>query len=281
MKVKIVEDSISPEGNRITTFHVRYWRPIHSELMTHRVFSRNARSSRAVPVMTLLKEDIFVPTFGMNQPGMQSSAVPVDPEILDRWEDEWRQLAEITRSFVKRWGEQGMHKQWANRPLEWFGWIDVLITSTSWENFWALRDHEDAQPELGRLAREMRKALKESRPNSLKPGEWHLPYVKEDEKSSLPIRLQLQLSTARCARLSYRPFDGRADHQAEYARHDKLVVSRPVHASPAEHQATPDQKDWGQGDSYNEKVWLSPELHGNFEGWVQYRKTLENEAVKG
>lgn len=122
----IVADSISPEGIRLTSFHLHYWRPIHSELMTHRVFSRNARSSRAVPVTTLLKEQVFIPEFMMNKPGMQASEF-FPPEKQKELEDEWAELALITRRYVEKWSTvDHMHKQWANRPLEWFGWIDVL-----------------------------------------------------------------------------------------------------------------------------------------------------------
>lgn len=274
MEVKIVADSISNQMIRLTTLHLRYWRPIHSELMTHRVFSRNARSSRAVPVVTLLSEDKFVPQFGMNQRGMQSTLAP-PPELQDKWAREWDELAEITRSYVARWGDEGMHKQHANRPLEWFGWIDVLVTSTYWDNFWALRIDAAAQPELRQLAEAMKEAMDASKPKLLLPGDWHLPYILDSERQE-KLELLLKLSTARCARLSYRPFDGNADHEAEIERYNRLVVSQPVHASPAEHQATPDSQKM---DDAGGREWHNPRLHGNFHGWVQHRKCIANEAV--
>lgn len=274
MEVKIIADSISNQMVRLTTMHLRYWRPIHSELMTHRVFSRNARSSRAVPVATLLREDGFIPQFGMNQPGMQSTVVPSD-EMQTKWATEWEQLTEITRSYVSRWGEEGMHKQHANRPLEWFGWIDVLVTSTHWTNFWALRIDAAAQPELRQLAEAMKKAMDESKPKLLLPGDWHLPYIFEGEKKLNKLDYLLKLSTARCARLSYRPFDGEADVEAEINRYNRLIVSQPVHASPAEHQATPDSC----ADSGRTQLWGNPDKWGNFHGWVQHRKLIANESV--
>lgn len=284
MEVTVIADSISPQGIRITTMHLRYWRAIHAELMTHRVFSRNARSSRAVPSKVLLTEPIFIPQFGMNKPGMQADILaPV--ELQERWAREWDELAFICRNYVDRWSKEGMHKQHANRPLEWFGWIDVLVTSTYWENFWTLRISEYAQPELNELATEMRLKMEESTPKPLKPGEWHLPYITEEDEDiasfhAMPFNSQYyakveylwKLSTARCARLSYKPFDGNADYEAEVARYEKLVVSSPVHASPAEHQATPDIPNSYGG-------WSQPEFHGNFHGWVQHRKLIDNEAV--
>lgn len=271
--VQIVADSISPQGIRITTFHLRYWRAIHAELMTHRVFSRNARSSRAVPSRILLTEPIFIPVFGMNKPGMQSDIVA--PENLQmKWRNEWQDLASICREYVERWSSEGMHKQHANRPLEWFGWIDVLVTSTYWENFWTLRISEYAQPEFDELAKRMKAAMHDSVPRLLLPGEWHLPYIQFPERSSFVIDELLKLSTARCARLSYKPFDGNADYDAEVSRYEKLVVSSPVHASPAEHQATPDTFSHTLGGG-----WDHPGEHGNFLGWRQHRKMIPGEAI--
>lgn len=277
MQVTMVKDSISRRGIRLSTMHLRYWRPIHSELMTHRVFTRNARSSRAVPVATLLSEDLFIPQFGMNRPGMQSTQAAT-PELQQRWSDEWNELADITRSFVERWGKEGMHKQHANRPLEWFGWIDVLVSSTYWQNFWELRLDQGAQPELRELAEMMLKTMQNSKPQLLMPGEWHLPYISEEEKLEFDNETLLKLSTARCARLSYKPFDGNANIEAELERYGKLIVSRPVHASPAEHQATPDRFHELE-DRVRKIRWEHPEEHGNFYGWRQHRKMIPDEAI--
>lgn len=275
MQVTMIKDSISRRGIRLSTFHLRYWRSIHSELMTHRVFSRNARSSRAVPVVTLLSEDIFTPEFGMNRPGMQSLE-GASIELQNHWAEEWQELADITRKYVRKWGDQGMHKQWANRPLEWFGWIDVLVSSTSWENFWALRMDETAQPEFRLLAEEMWKVMKDSVPQQLKPNEWHLPYITVEEKKSYDVEQLIKLSTARCARLSYKPFDGNSDYEAEMERYRKLVVNQPVHASPAEHQATPDR--FFKILEGGVPLWQTPKEHGNFVGWRQHRKMIPNES---
>ena len=38
------------------TFELTYPRYIHSEFMTHRVFSRNASSSRAIPVKRMIEQ---------------------------------------------------------------------------------------------------------------------------------------------------------------------------------------------------------------------------------
>lgn len=278
-EVKIIEDSISPAGIRLTTFQLRYWRPIHAELMTHRVFSRNARSSRAVPNKVLLREPIVEPaTWGANKPGMSAG------DELTGWRRllarlVWRSLARINRVGVRLLNFAGLHKQWSNRPLEWFGCIDVLVTATDFANWYALRIDAGAQPEIRELAAAMSTAMGRSYPRPLTHGEWHLPYVWDSERILLPLQTQIEVSVARCARLSYAPFDGQADVAAERARHDRLIVQQPVHASPAEHQAKPDRLlSWSDS---KQEIWERPELHGNLRGWCQYRKGLPNEWVPG
>lgn len=268
-EAQVIEDSISEAGVRLTTVQTRYWRPIHAELMTHRVFSRNGRSSRAVPVATILEEakNPYVPNFCLNKPGMQAGEA-LDPETAAEAEKIWREMAEFCRVGVARLNELKVHKQWSNRALEWFGYIDVLITSVAWNNFDILRDHDAAQPEIQDLAKAIKLARENSRPKSLNRHEWHLPYVLPSERD-MDLEVQKKLSVARCARLSYKPFDGNASLEKELERFEKLVVSQPVHASPAEHQARPDP------------TMLKPELHGNLPGWIQFRKTLPNEFIPG
>ncbi|MBO6509733.1 MAG: FAD-dependent thymidylate synthase [Roseibium sp.] len=279
--VNVIEDSISQQGVRLATIHARYPRMIHSEIMTHRVFSRNARSSRAVPSVTLLSEDMYVPHFMKNMPGMQAKE-EMSPLNRALAEQVWYEMAEACTKGVKELHQLGVHKQWANRPLEWFGFIDVLISSTDWVNFFHLRDHGDAQPEAEQLSRAVITAMNESEPMMLHSGEWHLPYVDQFERSNYDLETQKKLSVARCARISYKPFDGNASVEAEMERYERLVVSQPLHASPAEHQASPDTETripsrrlWTKSDV----AWTNPHLQGNFRGWIQYRKTLDNEAV--
>lgn len=263
----VIADSIGETAPRLPTIHARYWRPIHSEVLTHRVFNRNGRSSRAVPVKRLLSEPIMEPlVYGMNQPGMSAGG---DLTGWRLWAARaiWIGMAQMTRLGVRGLLAVGLHKQWANRPLEWAGCIDMLFTATDWRNFMALRIDDGAQPEIRALAEAMRDAMEASTPRFLDYGEWHLPYILPDERQALPIDLLRKISTARCARLSYAPFDGRADHASEVARHDRLVVSQPVHASPAEHIATPRRP--GSGTPHK----------GNLRGWDQYRHMLPNESV--
>lgn len=334
---KMIADSISPDGIRLTTMQLRYPKFIHGEFLTHRVFSRNSSSSRAIPVERLIKdviEDPVVPSFwGKNQKGMQADE-ECDARVwsmdtgdlsdfeIDDWglgsngqyyenrrEQAWRAAAILAIDAANFFAKAGYHKQIVNRLLEPFCHINTLVTSTEWSNFFALRCHPDAQPEMRLLAEAMRDAMGASVPEQLShdpeiPFNWHMPYVNVNEWRHWPQDLVeggdgysaeecrdnlIKLSVARCARVSYLTQEGRQPSISEDLRlYDRLLAAKPLHASPAEHQATPDKPTprWvGQGPyahkmPYADRVWNwdKPELHGNLRGWVQYRKTLPGEC---
>jgi thymidylate synthase ThyX len=292
ISAKIITDSFSPDNVRLTTMQLRYPKFIHGEFMTHRVFSRNASSSRAIPVERLIKdviEDPVYPSFwGKNQKGMQaaeenSETVPVrmsylptsSSEHLDKkeaWDVARERAVELARAFAAA----GYHKQIVNRLLEPFCHINVVVTATEWSNFFALRCHPDAQPEMRELAEKMRDAMSSSKPRLVDAGEWHLPYVSLYERDQLPVVTLRKISTARCARVSYLTQDGRDPNMAEdLALYNHLVGSVPLHASPAEHQATPADP----ADPLAPTRWKLPLLHGNFIGWIQNRKLIEKGDV--
>lgn len=280
---KIIKDSVTSTNIRLTTFQLRYPRFIHSELLTHRVFSRNASSSRAIPIKKLITDiinDTAMPSrWGKNQPGMQAGEEHYDlvqiseDKYLTR-EEAWLQARDMAVDMATRFMDAGYHKQIVNRILEPFSHISVVCTATDFNNFFTLRSHSDAQPEIKILSDEMFRAREQSVPVLLNKGQWHLPYV-HPEEYYLPVDTQLKLSVARCARVSYLRHDGsKPDIEKDIDLHDKLLVSIPLHASPAEHQATPDFYD-ASGK------WMNPELHGNLRGVIQYRKTLPHEFVIG
>lgn len=261
---KIIADSKSPAGSRITTMQLRYPRFIHAEFMTHRVFSRNASSSRAIPVKRLIQDVIDDPVYpshwGANQKGMQAH------EELDeggkalvgaQWEGARRQAI----AYAGAMADAGAHKQIVNRILEPFSHINVLVTSTEWNNFFQLRDHPDAQPEIRELAIAMREALfGVAVPEVIGFCDWHLPYYSRYEKR--PYHEAIKLSVARCARVSYLTLDtGRApSFEEDMALYERLVRTNPPHLSPAEHQATPGYE----------------KPYANFYGWRSHRYDLEN-----
>lgn len=290
ISAKIIADSVSQEGVRLTTMLLRYPRFIHAELMTHRVFSRNASSSRAIPVERLIKDvqdDPAMPIhWGKNQKGMQadkendalvfkqyaytSGSLPgVTPKAA------WLQARDEAIVFARAFAEAGYHKQVVNRILEPFAHINVVVTSVHWANFYGLRYHKDAQPEIRALAEAMYNAQLASQPTELGINEWHLPFISGEELSDphLSIDDLIKMSVARCARTSFLTHDLQIpDPQKDIALHDRLLVERPVHASPAEHQAKPDTR-------IGAVQWRHPHLHGNLTGWIQYRKKIPNENI--
>ena len=187
ISVQIIADSLSPQGLRLATLSLKYPRWIHAEFMTHRVFSRNASSSRAIPSRRLgALEREYPLRWDANIPGMQAGT-PLAPEQATRAKAIWDRMADACAAGVAELAELGLHKQWANRPLEWFTSISVLVSATTFDNFFGLRWHPDAQPEIQELARQMYHALHASTPRRLAPGQWHLPYVAADEEAALGL----------------------------------------------------------------------------------------------
>lgn len=281
----------------LSTLLLRYPRCIHAEFMTHRVFSRNAASSRAIPVSKLIQDvmdDPYVPLhWGKNQKGMQAAE---EHDALVKFRNDevtrdvaWLRYRDTAVRAAKQFADAGYHKQIVNRLLEPFAHITVVVSGTEWSNFLALRDHPDAEPHIQVLAREVRRCLDEDPVQDLLPGQWHLPFVTENDKDGIVFDLgagadytdgfntaAIKLAVARCASTSYKTVDG-FDMTMEKAAdlHDKLVGSAPLHASPCEHVAFADHLNKG-GEAGR---WSRPDLHGNFDGFCQYRKTIPNECM--
>ena len=276
IEAKVIKDSISETGKRITTLQVKFHRFILPEFNTHRVFSRNFSSSRAIPTKTLLKqvsEEPAMPVhWGKNQPGMQANE-ELDALTQRSAKASWIEGAKEACLRASLMSEMGVHKQIVNRTIEPYLWAHGVVTSTEWDNWFSLRAHEDAQPEIHELALRMREAMENSIPEILEIGQWHLPYVNDIDRLTLDDKILRKVSAARCCRVSYLKHDGSApDISDDLALFERLAGSVPLHASPLEHQATPDsyaQYVDGHFDNYDE--W------GNFKEWRQYRKMWEKE----
>ena len=293
ISVKSICDSVSPAGIRITTMQIRYPRFIHAEFMTHRKFSRSASSSRAIPVKRMIEDlqrDPAMPIhWGSNKSGMQAGA-ELNIANLASCKELWYDARDHAIRQAERLMAHGLHKQIANRILEPWGHINVVCTATNYANFYHLRSHPDAQPEIRELSDMMRSVQEISTPTLLRPGEWHLPYIRPEDYAAAAemfpsnahqiVELLKKVSVARCARVSYLTHEGKvASLEAELELYDRLVGSEPLHASPAEHQATPDYTIQANSP-IGEFEWNQQELHGNFEGWIQFRKTLKGESVE-
>lgn len=266
-EVKVLADSISPSGDRLWSAACTYPRMVHAELLTHRTHSRNAASSRAIPVKKLLSQvhsdPVWPVWWGKNQSGMQAREELTGLRLLGA-KASWvfgREMAWLAATLMSK---AGAHKQLPNRLIEPYSYITTILSGTQWSNFWALRTHEDAQPELRKIAVMMKEAYDASTPTLLDYGQWHLPLILPEERD-LPIEQLIKISTGRCARVSYLTHDGRRDISADITLYERLLGGG--HMSPTEHVARPMTPQE-----------LAAGRNSNFVGWWQHRKDIPGEA---
>lgn len=240
-------------GKEVMTFEIVYPRMILAELNTHKMLNKNSASSRAIPVSKVLESVRDNPAapmhWGKNQPGMSASEELTGTALINV-QALWLEAALDAADHAEAMSDFGAHKQVANRILEPFQWMKTVITGTEWDNLFHLRRHPDADPTFHALMDCMWEAKQSSKPFVLNPGEWHVPYVHVVRAFSgeieywdfagaakLTLEQALKVSSSCCAQTSFRTNDDALD-KAERV-YDRLVESKPVHASPFEHQATP------------------------------------------
>jgi hypothetical protein len=267
----IIADSVSAAGVRNTTFQVEAPRFILAEINTHRVLAKSAASSRAIPVkrrIEMVQNDPFVPhVFGKNRPGMQAT------EQLDEYSnalalDVWYKGIEYAIEIATSLDFIGTHKQLANRVLEPYCFYSGVMSGTEWDNFWHLRIHPDAQPEFDELAKKMKSVLDASVPQR---SQHHLPYT--DDCRDLPLAERFMISSARCARVSYKSFETGLNSlpKDDIELCEKLITSG--HLSPFDHAATAD--DVYYDDYQMGRLWCAPKQHRHLYGWIPYRVQVE------
>ncbi len=269
---KILKDSISPGGVRITTLELTFPRIILAEFNTHRILSKNSASSRAIPtekISAMVQDDPFVPDFNHRVTGM-GVGEPLNPEAQRLAKERWLEARDAAVTLVDELVALNVDKSRANRLLEPFMWHTVICTGTEWENFLALRTHTDAQPEFQVIASLAQAYLENFEPEEMWQNEWHLPLVDHDEIDHDKLGYWLGVSAGRCARVSYNRQAEGEDPQKSYERAEKLLAAG--HMSPFEHQATPMTYDRKKLYRQDRMAWS-----GNFFGWTQYRKCIANE----
>jgi hypothetical protein len=289
ISARVVACNYSVESNsEIITWELEYPRIIHAELMTHRVFTRNAASSRAIPVIRVLGQVWRNPAmpvhWGKNQPGMQAK------QSLKGWrlpvvKGAWKLTAKFAAGIAWVMDKCGAHKQVANRITEPFQFIKVVLTTTEVNNWFWLRLHEDADPTIQELARCMLESVEASKVEYLKSGQWHMPYFESGvwhDGCGTSLEDALKISSSCCAQVSFRSLDDSLEKANKVF--GRLIESEPVHASPTEHQATP-MKPVPQGTlphgcepgvthvGRDGRYWS-----GNFRGWIQHRQLIPNNA---
>lgn len=311
ISAKLIAYSQALNGQKIATFELSYPRYIHSELLTHRLFSRNAMSSRAVPIEKMIEQvrnDPAIPIhWGKNQPGMQAKEELIGSE-RDVVQALWLDAANEVAHSAKQMSKQGAHKQIVNRILEPFQTMKTVLTATEFENFFWLRNSPDAQPEIKRLAEVMLDCFDKEDPVQLSSDDWHTPYFGEGywlKDCGIPLEDALAISASCCAQVSFRSLDDTLEKAKRI--YERLVVSEPVHASPFEHQACPMKEKeqlfslettpkgfdayvprmkvgktnvfshthtWQEGITHVDKTgnfWS-----GNFKGFIQHRQLIPN-----
>lgn len=246
---KIIADSINPSGERLTTFVATFHRFILPEILTHRVWSRNTSSSRAIPAKKLIEkvkaEEVYPLHWGQNCKGMSAKQEVEDPT---RAFDNWTRAKECAIHYAEQLVANGIHKQVVNRLLEPFSTTTMIITATEYKNFFMQRCHPDAQPEIQALAIAMMEAYQKSKPKKLDWEQWHIPF--SDDLQDETICMALQIATGRCARVSYLNHDGTRDHKKDVELHDRLLTARPPHLSPFEHCAKAKPGKWANLDGF-------------------------------
>ncbi len=297
---RVLADSISPEGIRLTTLEVTMPRIILSEANTHKIISKNSASSRAIPVKRkndAIKSNPFIPeAFGKNKAGMSAEEDLNEEEnqlAIDCWNKAMQNAidsAEYLGNVLKA------HKQLANRLTEAFSWQTCILSATEWDNWDNLRDHPAAQPEIRYTAQAMKKARQESIPKELKYGEWHLPLTSggsvPELNASISLEDKIKICIGRVARVSYMTHDGEINLEKDIKLYHDLLADG--HMSPFEHCARPfSQEEWlaiqelkdvltgnkNIPDLFKLSLLNQLEFQGNFRGWVQHRKLLPNEFV--
>lgn len=327
IKAEIIADSLNEFGNRITTFRATFPRIVLAEYNTHRMFSRNSASSRAIPfekMVEAVQTNPFIPLKWMkDHKGMQGSSYVESAVSMQRRVDQWltgRDLAVYAATKLHEplesvfdkdsypffyEDEEPITKQMCNRQLETYMWHTAITTATEFENFYALRFDGAAEIHISKLAEEMLIAQNASVPKRLKGGEWHIPYGDQidskdlmhpgkfgDEQMELVLKDRLKIATARCAQVSYTIIgeDGKPmDYLKLIALHDRLAKAG--HWSPFEHCAKDMSEDeyvrhifgvagWEEAGGGFSSLRVDQDTKGwcgNFRGFIQYRKTFENE----
>lgn len=313
ISAKVICDSISEAGVRLTTFEVEAPRIILAEINTHNAISKNCSSTRAITLKKAIEqvqENGFTPLYwGEKKTGM--SADKEIPSVAKEYASAmwWESKQEMVK-YVEELDQECVHKQIAGRLLEPFQMVKQVLTATDFDNFFNLRIHPTAQPEILMLAYKMYKVLESSNPFELKSGEYHLPYVDrwrnedgelhystENEYGDnvwLDLDSAIKISGSCVAQVSYRNTDMSLDKAENIF--DRLIQADVLHASVFEHLATPISKEVEiENSDYltvgfinkasDPNTWQYGITHmnrqgqlcsGNLRGWVQYRHLLTN-----
>jgi thymidylate synthase ThyX len=289
---QILLDSINAvTGDRITTVILPRFpyaliqepsthRMLHGELLTEPWtpfpvdLSRNSASMRAIPIKTVIeriKDDPYIPTWTAANKGMVgldtlTKAVKDDANWM------WLKSLDDAIAEAEYYQGLGIAKQDANRALQRFMRIPIIITATEWNPFFRLRTAPDVQPDFRETALELQEAMIQSTPQVLQIGEWHIPFG-DRLPDGTDLGSKLRVSAARCARLSYATHDGIIDINRDLAMCADLISN--VHMSPLGHQAMAVQQ------GCKELLYKTNANLRNLKGFYSFRARLEDALAIG
>lgn len=294
--VKLLQHSYSPDGISMYSFEVEIPRIILAEWNTHGMLNTNAQSSRAVPTKKLIEEvrrNPYMPShWGKNQKGMQAYEEQDSPVNNMPKEAFWDICVHSACDNAQAIEEAGYHKQIANRIIEPYSHTKLVVSGTEWNNFFNLRIHKDAEPNIREMAIKIYEITRSSAGVRLYNGEWHLPYISMYRQEGhmryvfdnqyVSLSDAIRISLACVAQVSYRSLN---THPAAIDRiYNSLFPSNgaPIHGSPAQHLATPFKEaqckgDWQEGETHRDRDGYS--WSAQLRGWCQYRKLIPNENV--
>ena len=232
--VQIRADSLSPGGYRFTSFEITLPKSLLAQLNKHRAAANNTASSRAIPVARMIanvKSDPYVPLLTLNQRGMVGRQLD-DVDLMVQAQRLIAEHMEQAIALADDLADLGIHKQHANRYLEPFSYVKVLISGTEWGNFFNLRATEDTQGDFAVVAVRMKELYEAHTPTPIEYGQWHFPRY-DNTAEEIATTEQLYQSVARNARLSY------LTHNNVYSLDDDLrlhdILLKDTHLTPFEH----------------------------------------------
>jgi hypothetical protein len=303
-EAEVLADSITTQGDRLTSVAVTYPHGVHKDMLRHRALSRVVESFRARPVHLLIaaleKDGAFRPeAFSKRVKGMGQGA-DLESDDQDKANRLWDYHVGASLHVARELAKLDVAKQQVNFVIQDLCPVVEILTATDWDNFFALRLDTDetgaprARPEVFKATSAIQKAWSESTPTVVNEGQMHLPLVTQQEIEDLryhPTDTAARISIGRCARVSYDKHRDPEPWSASIDRADRLLANG--HMSPFEMCARPFTSEEHEGreklrEFINTLGWMSPQERrhltdatfylGNFRGWHQMRKDIIHEG---
>lgn len=316
-KAELLAYSSSWVGTNVATFLLTIPRVMLPELTRHRNFSFSVESSRAKSIEKVIEDIVknkYYPDWTINKKGMSGDKLS-DINQRKRANEKVDFLANTIINVVELSlkDELGIHKQNANRYLEPFQYIDVIVTGslTDWLAFLELRHPqgdlinkcEDSEPhginysfpaqsEIQNIAIKVWNILKDAEPNYLEPGEYHLPYRLENDERVYTIEEQLSYASSKCATISFGNHSEDNKTKANLDNTNRLYkrLINHKHWSPLEHCLRVPTKEEVMSKAFDsitviDENGIAKRKLGKYVSnisnhyWIQHRKEVENRDV--